>query len=160
MPAGSVRRGLHIAHATTAIVLVATGLLILLPELRSQTIGGYGQETGQIHVYAGLAFAAAPLLACLWVPRGLLTAPWERTRPHDFQSTWRRTHIIVSLIASAALTVSGLVLWLGVDLPTEQWDAADQVHVICHWVVTATIPLHLVASRRGIARRLGQLIGR
>ncbi len=159
MPAGPVRRGLHAAHAVTAVVLVVTGLLILLPEMRSQTIGGYGQETGRIHVYVGLAFAVAPLVAWLWAPRGLLAAPWERTRARDFRSTWRRTHIIISLVASAALTASGLVLWLGVDLPVELWDAADQVHVICHWVVTASIPLHLAMSRRGITRRLRQLIG-
>ncbi len=154
-----VRRGLHAAHAVTALALLVTGLLILWPELRSRTLGGYGREVGEIHVYLGLVFAIAPVLAWLLAPRGLLADLWKQIDPSGLRSSWRRTHIVVSIIASAALSLSGLVLWLAVDLPIPLWDAADQVHVVCHWIVMLSLPLHVVVARRKIAERVRLMLG-
>lgn len=159
MTVGPVRRGLHAAHAVMALALLATGLLILWPELRSRTLGGYGREVGEIHIYLGLAFAIAPLLAWLLAPRGLLANLWEQIDASGLRSRWRRTHIVVSIIASPALTLSGLVLWLGDDLPIVVWDGADLVHVVCHWVVTISLPLHVVVARRKIAERVRLMLG-
>lgn len=159
MTTGPVRRGLHVAHAATVLVLVVTGLLILWPELRSRTLGGYGVETGRVHLYLGLAFAIAPVLAWLLAPRGLLADLWEQIDPRDLRSRWRRTHIVVSLVSSAALTLSGLVLWLGVDLPVKLWDATADVHVVGHWILTLSLPVHLVVSRRKITQRVRLMLG-
>ncbi len=159
MTAGPVRRGLHALHAVAGLALVVTGLLILLPDLRSSTLGGYGREVGLVHVYLGLLFAVAPVLAWMWVPRGLLAGSWERIRQQGPGATWRRAHIVVTLVASAALSLSGVIMWLGTDLPTAIWDATDQVHVVCHWVVTLSLPVHLLVSRRRIAERVRLALG-
>ncbi len=159
MTAGSVRRAMHAVHGVMAIVLISTGLLILWPEFRGRTLGGYGREVGEVHVYAGLAFAIAPVLAWLLVRRGLLAGSWERVAAEDLRTTWRKIHIVLTLTVSAVVSVTGLVMWLGADLPVEVWDAADQIHVVCHWIIVASLPIHLLVVRRTLVERVRLMLG-
>ncbi|MBW2228900.1 MAG: cytochrome b/b6 domain-containing protein [Deltaproteobacteria bacterium] len=159
MTSGPVRRGLHGAHAATALALVLTGFLILYPDFRTRTVGGFGREIGAVHVYVGIVFGVAPLLAWLLAPRDLIRDAWQRATAVHAGAVWRRTHLFVSVSAGALLVLTGLIMWLGVDLSIAIWDAADLVHVYSHWVVTLGLPLHLVAARRKIAERLRLALG-
>ncbi|MDP6978144.1 MAG: hypothetical protein QF570_06005 [Myxococcota bacterium] len=57
------------------------------------------------------------------------------------------------------LTVTGLVLWLGADLPIEIWDVAVEIHAICHWIIVLSLPLHLLVVWRTAIERLRLMLG-
>jgi cytochrome b subunit of formate dehydrogenase len=146
-----VRRGLHSLHAATSLLLVASGLLIEWPDLRSRLVGGYGQEIAEWHLWLGLAFAGAPLLALAVRARRLLGDLALRLGP-PYPFGWKKLHIAASIALSALVTASGLVLWLDPPLPRAAWDAALWTHIVTAWAITVAIPVHLVVARRRIVQ--------
>jgi cytochrome b subunit of formate dehydrogenase len=153
-----VRRGLHAAHAITTLLLVATGLLLEFPELRLVSTGGYGQTIVALHRWGGVAFAAAPLLALGLAASALAEELRRRLGPPD-PWRWRKTHIVLTLVAVPALSASGFALWLDDALPRGVVDAARTVHVALTWMLIAALPVHLIAARRKIVQRVRGWLG-
>jgi hypothetical protein len=157
MSPAAARRLLHTSHGVTSLALIATGFLILWPDLRARLLGGYGRELAQVHLGLGWAFAVAPLLA-LGAARALFEDLRRRLGPPE-GITWQKLHIGITLAASALLTASGIVLGHLPDLPLAVQDASLDAHIWATWVVAASLPLHLVAARRKIAERVRLLAG-
>ena len=154
-----VRRALHATHAVATVVLLATGLLLEFPELRSFTIGGYGRSIVSIHLVAGVAFALLPMIALLLASAALIEDLRRRLGPPD-PWRWRKSHIVGSLIAVALLSVSGAVMWADADLPIAVGDASRAVHVALTALVGISLPIHLVLARRKIVERVKGWLGR
>jgi cytochrome b subunit of formate dehydrogenase len=152
-----IRRATHALHAVTSLALIATGLLMEFPDLRAWLVGGYGLQIANLHDWVGAAFIAAPGLALALAARPLARDLRRRLGPPD-GVTWKKIHLLASLVAAALLTVTGALLWLG-GLPLAVEDAALEVHSILSWVLAGSIPLHLVAARRKIVDLVAVRLG-
>jgi len=152
MTLATTRRLLHTVHGATTLALLATGLLIQWPDLRAQVVGGYGRELAQFHLWFGWAFAAAPLLA--GGAAGALFADLQRRLGPPDPITWRKLHIVITGVASALLTASGIILWWFHELPLLVEDVSLEIHIWATWVIVALLPVHLVAARRKIVERV------
>jgi cytochrome b subunit of formate dehydrogenase len=148
----TTRRLLHAAHTVTTVALLVTGLLIEWPDLRARVVGGYGRQLAEIHVWFGWVFAAAPVLALGAAARPLFADLAERLGPPD-PLTWRKLHIVITLAASALLTVTGFLLWWSGALPLAVEDASLEIHIWMNWVLAISLPVHLFEARRKIAER-------
>lgn len=148
----TLRRLLHAAHGLTTLALLVTGFLIEWPDLRAQTVGGYGRELTQYHLWFGWAFAAAPLLAA-GAAGALFLDLRQRLGPPD-PITWRKLHIVITGVGSALLIASGIILWLFDELPLIVQDVSLEIHIWATWVFAASLPVHLVVARRKIAERV------
>ena len=152
MTPAAIRRLLHAIHGLTTLALLVTGCLIQWPDLRAQVVGGYGRELARLHLYFGWAFAAAPLLAG-GAAGALFADLQQRLGPPD-PITWRKLHIVITGIASALLTASGIILWRFHELPLLVQDISLEIHAWSTWIIAALLPVHLVVARRKIAQRL------
>jgi cytochrome b subunit of formate dehydrogenase len=150
MNTGSLRRALHAAHACSSLLLVATGVLIHWPELRVQLLGGYGLVLAAVHEWTGFAFIAAPLLSLALAARPLARDLGARLGPPD-PPNWRKLHIVLTLVLSLLLSLSGVALWQQKHLPVGAADFALDSHIWLSWAIAISIPVHLIAARRKIA---------
>lgn len=154
----TTRRLLHAAHVATTLVLLATGFLIQWPDLRAFLVGGYGRELADVHVWMGCAFAGAPALALALAPRPLLADLGRRLGSSEPLS-WRKAHVVITLVAGALLTVTGIALWMPGSTPVALLDASVEVHIWTTWVVAISLPVHLVVARRKIVERVRIALG-
>ncbi len=158
MSPARIRRALHLVYALAVLVKVASGLLLTEPDLRAKLVGGYGREIMDIHLWSGWVFLGAPLLALALAARPLLRDLWRRLRwPAGI--TWRKIHIVATLSLGITLSLTGLLLWLDLDLPRGFTDLMLEVHDVLIWVVIAALSAHLLAARRKILARARQLLG-
>jgi cytochrome b subunit of formate dehydrogenase len=153
-----LRRALHAVHVVTSLVLLASGLLLEFPDLRARVVGGYGREIARVHNWLGLAFVVAPALALAIAPR-LLVRDLRLNLSLPAGLTWPGLHMLLTLVFSLLLAVSGVFLWVDWDLPLTALDAMLEVHIVVTWLLVASILAHLFAARRAIAARVG-LFGR
>ncbi|CAG0985326.1 hypothetical protein MYXO_02096 [Myxococcaceae bacterium] len=158
MSAALIRRMLHGVHAVATLLLLATGVVIYWPELRTAMIGGYGQRVLDIHLIAGALFIVSVIAAGAAAGAPLLEDLRRRLGPPDPWG-WRKTHIVLALAVSAGLSISGVVLWLDVALPRFAFDAAHWVHDLLTIVIALALVVHLVASRRKIVSRVREWLG-
>ncbi len=153
-----MRRALHAVHAVGSVVLLGTGALIHWPELRQLALGGYGLALAALHEWTGLVFVVAPLVSLALAARPLVRDLGARLGPPDPPS-WRKLHIVLTLVLSVLLSASGLALWQQDHLSARAADLALDLHIWASWALAVSIPVHLVAARRKIvdivAVRLG-----
>jgi hypothetical protein len=146
-------------HALASLALLASGLLLELPDLRARLVGGYGREILQVHLWASWVFLGSPALGLILVGRPLLRDFLRRFVP-PHATTWRRVHLGTTLAATSLFGVSGLLLWLDVGLPLALADAALALHMGLTWLLLVLLPAHLFAARDKIAARVrGILLG-
>ena len=158
MSGARARRLLHGVHVVTTVGLVATGVLIAWPDLRARLVGGYGRELGEIHVWLGWAFLAAPGLALAAAARPLLADLRGRFAAQD-PWRWRRAHVALTLGGGGVLGVTGVAAWAIEHLPVSLVDASLVLHSWVTWLVVAALPVHLVMARRKIAGRVREWLG-
>jgi cytochrome b subunit of formate dehydrogenase len=158
MSPAQVRRTGHAVHAVTTLVLIATGLLIEWPELRARLFGGYGLQLSAVHHWAGALFALAPMLAAAIAARPLARDLRRRLGPPDPVS-WKKIHIVATLVLTVLLAGTGALLWIDPGVPIAVFDATVQVHVISTWGIIASLPIHLTAARRKIADVVAVALG-
>ena len=154
-----VRQALHHAYSVAALVLLVTGALLAWPDLRGRLVGGFGRQIWQIHLWAGWAFLAVPVLVLAAASRPLLRDLRRRLGPPD-GVTWRKVHTVATLVAGALLGLTGLVLWLGPRLPLAVSDASLWIHQALSWFIVAALLAHLIIARRKIAARTKEILGR
>ena len=112
----AIRRAFHHLYTLAALLLIATGLLLAEPDLRARLVGGYGREILDLHIWVGVGFIVIPVLALLAAARPLGRHLRRRLGPPD-GVTWRKIHTVFTLVAGAALGLSGLLLWLDPGMP-------------------------------------------
>jgi cytochrome b subunit of formate dehydrogenase len=154
-----VRRTLHATHAAATLALLATGLFLEFPELRSVAVGGYGHRIASIHLFAGASFVVLPLVALALARSALIEDLRLRLGPPD-PWRWRKSHIVSSLVAVTLLSLSGIVMWTDERLPSAVGDAARLAHVALTVLIGASLCVHLVVARRKIVARVRRSLGR
>lgn len=155
-----IRRALHTGHVLATFVLLATAALLEWPELRARVIGGYGATVVSVHLWAAVVFMAAPVLAIGLAARKLLDDLRHRLTLHGpWPGRWRKTHIVVSIVATLVLSASGIVLWADDYVPRGLWDLSRTGHVVFTVVIAAALPIHLVYERRRIVGRMREAVG-
>ena len=153
-----IRFALHLVYALAVLVKVASGLLLTEPDLRAKLVGGYGREIMEIHMWSSWFFLGAPLLALALAARPLLRDLRRRlARPNGI--TWSKLHIVVTLSAGIILSLTGVLLWVDLELPHAFVDPMIELHDLLIWVVIAALSVHLVAARRKILLRTHRLLG-
>ncbi|MDB4433435.1 cytochrome b/b6 domain-containing protein [bacterium] len=150
MNPAAIRRWLHHLFAVLSVVLLASGLLLTLPDLRAKLVGGYGRQILDIHIWLGWAYLALPALALAAAARALLRDLSRRLRK-PVATTWSRIYILFSLASGVLFAVTGVLLWLDPGLSRAAVDALVELHEVFSWALLAVIPAHLLAARRGIA---------
>lgn len=158
LTAATVRRLLHAIHALAVLLLLVTGVLLFFPELRGAAIGGYGQSILDLHLWGGAAFGLAPLAAAGLMAGALAEDVRRRLGPPD-PWRWRKSHIVISLAASAGLVVSGIAIWFDDALPRVMGEPMHWIHDALTVVLAVALPVHLVASRRKIVSRVREWLG-
>lgn len=104
----------HIAHALTFLMLLATGALLFSPALRSRLTGGYSLHVGLVHCWVGVAFAIATLPFARRAIRSHRPSSRDEERVSVSPSPirrWHDAHLLFTVVAGAAFTVTGLLLW-------------------------------------------------
>lgn len=158
MSAAYLRRALHDVHAVATLLLVVTGLLLYFPELRGAAIGGYGRRILDFHLWGGVVSVLVPLAAAGLVARALLEDLSRRLGPPDPWG-WSKTHIVLSLVVTAGLAVSGFMIWFDDALPRAWNEPSHWVHDVLTVAIIVALPLHLIASRRKIVSRVREWLG-
>ena len=143
---------LHTAHLLTFAVLFATGLLLFSPELRAAVTGGYSLFLRDAHRWGGVAFVAFPALI-IWRggARRIFAPPERRTA----RSLWQGLHVAVTVLISAALTITGFVLWGRDRFPESFVDGSRAVHDWLTYAIAALLAIHL--SDVGVAAVMTRL---
>lgn len=142
----------HAVHLLTFLVLFVTGLLLLVPDLRSAITGGYSQVVRESHRWGGVAFFVLPLLVILrFGVRSVFAPPAERT----LRSLWQGLHVAVTVVTGVLFTVTGFVLWAKQAVPESLLDHSRDLHDWLTWAVGLLVLLHLVEV--GVAALVGRL---
>ncbi len=161
MKAYKVRRWVHRISGSAALVLLTTGTLVALPDLRTAVIGGQGQVLSDIHLWLGLVFVSTPILALLY-SKGSIAENIKKRVLSSKKIHWRRIHLSVALCSAFMLGLTGPIMWIDSiwEYPVVVMDAIFLVHLSLAWVVGLVLPVHLFMARKGIARVLISWFGR
>lgn len=151
-----VRHALHHTYAITGIVLMITGIFLTLPDLRGRLLGGYGRQILDVHLWAGWVFLAVPPLALLLGRGALLSALRERLSEGR---AWRRFHMASVVVAGFLLGLTGIALWLDVEMPRTLADLTSNVHEWLSWFVIAELGVHIVVAWRKTYEGARTLLG-
>lgn len=149
MPA---QRALHAAHLLTFVTLLATGLLLLFPELRASLIGGYSLVVRSVHCWVGVAFVVLP--AALLAAGGLGALAAAPTAV-ALRALWRRLHVWATVLLGALFTVTGAILWADADVSELIHDGSRATHNWLTWAGTGLLGVHLLELA---AARLGERV--
>ncbi len=155
-----IRRWVHRISGTAVLVLLVTGTLVTLPDLRTAVIGGQGRILSDIHLWIGLAFVLAPLMGLLY-SKGSIIKNIARRLLDSSKIHWRRIHPSTALISGMMMCLTGPIMWLDSiwEYPVIVMDGVFLVHLTFAWVLGLALPMHLVMARRGIGRTIKKWAG-
>jgi hypothetical protein len=156
---GILWKASHLANAATFLILFATGVLLFSPTIRSRVVGGYSLYLRLIHCGTGVAFALGTLP---FVPHAFRLA--RRGSAHVAGSPegrllhWRRAHLLFTLGAGAAFTLTGLLLWQQGRFALVLADASATVHLWLTYVAAGVLAAHfsvVAIAPRALRERAG-----
>jgi hypothetical protein len=150
LPVGAYR-WLHLGFVATFTILLATGLLIQLPDWRARLVGGYSWWVAGVHEWAGAAMALLPLVALARTPRQAIATFARRARRRN-QLRLHAAHLVFTSVAAAVFTVTGFVLWFQDHVPAVVADVSVELHVLFTYALLVAIPLHVAVSGRSAWR--------
>jgi hypothetical protein len=152
-PAGTSRQASHAAHAATFLVLLATGVLLFSPRARSQVVGGYSLHLRSIHCWTGVVFALAtvPFLKRAF-RHGGTRQPRGASPPEGMLCLWRRAHLLFTVGATAAFTVTGALLWPQGRFGWALTDASATAHLWLTYAAAGVLAAHLGVAALGLRR--------
>lgn len=149
-PVGAYR-WLHLGIVATFTALLASGLLIQLPDWRASLVGGYGKWVAWVHQWTGVAMALLPLVALASAPRAAIATLARRARRRN-QMRLHAAHLVFTSISAAVFTITGFVLWFQEHVPAVVADVSVELHVVFTYALLVAIPLHVVVSGRTALR--------
>ncbi|MBI2890845.1 MAG: hypothetical protein HYY13_08670 [Nitrospirae bacterium] len=132
----------HLIHALSFWLLVASGILLLpapFAEIRQLLVGGHGLQVKRVHLWLSLPFIAG--FAGFWGRRGR----WVPSRL-ALLPVWRTGHVWISLVLTAVLAGSGVVLWGKPRWPEPWMEGVRSVHVELTWIACAWGLSHAVVD--------------
>jgi cytochrome b subunit of formate dehydrogenase len=143
---------LHAVHVVTFTVLLATGLLLFLPGLRAEVVGGYSLVIRQAHRWGGVAFMVLPLLVVVrFGARSVFVAPSQRT----LRTLWQGMHVAVTLGMGGVFTFTGFVIWGKRLLPELIVESSRLTHDWLTYAAAVLVMVHLVEV--GLAALLARI---
>jgi cytochrome b subunit of formate dehydrogenase len=132
---------LHTAHLLTFVVLMATGILLFVPDLRAAVTGGYSQVVRESHRWGGVAFFVLPVLLTLrFGVRDVFAPPPERT----LRSLWQGLHVAVTFVMGGLFTATGFVMWAKHSVSEDLLEHSRDLHDWMTWAVALLVLVHLV----------------
>ena len=137
----------HLIHAFTFFVLLATGILLFSPTIRSRFVGGYSLSLRMIHWWTGIAFVLVTLPVARYPFRLARSGSGcGAPSPEGRGRHWRRFHLLFTLGSAVVFTATGLVLWLPGSFSLESTDASATIHLWLTYLVTIVFAAHLVVA--------------
>lgn len=158
LPVGAYR-WLHLGFVATFTILLATGLLIQLPDWRARLVGGYAWWVASVHEWSGVAMALLPVIALLRTPRQAIATFARRARRRN-QMRMHAAHLVFTSVSAAVFTVTGFVLWFQEHVPAAVADVSVEVHVAFTYALLVAIPLHVAVSGRTAWRNMLAYVSR
>ena len=160
MKIANTQRRIHYVNTVAIIVLLLTGTLHTLPDLRSSLTGGYDQLVADIHVWTGAIFISFPFLLMTRTQGSLLGL----LRLRIFKDPvwhWRRVHLMLTVFVCLIQAIAGLLIWVDIrlPLPITLVDTLFLVHRSGAWYLGLTLPLHMWMARKKIVKTTRRLIG-
>lgn len=154
------QRWIHRVNTTAAILLLFTGTMHTLPDIRSSLFGGYDRLIADIHVWTGVVFISFPLLALARTQGSLLKNLQVRIFKDPIWH-WRRFHLTLTVSVCLIQALAGTMIWIDIfwQLPLMLVDSLFLIHRMGAWYIGLMLPLHLWMARRSIAKIVRKLIG-
>ena len=153
---GRTERAVHWVHAAAFLVLLATGLVLLVPDLSE--IVARRALVKNVHLLTPLAWAVALVAIVLLGDRRRLAALWReaeaidaddrrwlrgRRAPQGRLNAGQKLNLLVTAAFAVLLTVSGVFLWLGERDHTFLLDGAGTVHDVVTYASAVLVTGHL-----------------
>jgi formate dehydrogenase subunit gamma len=153
---GRTERAVHWVHAAAFLVLLATGLVLLVPDLSE--IVARRPLVKNVHLLTALAWAAALVAILLLGDRRRLAALWReaeaidaddrrwlrgRRAPQGRLNAGQKLNVLVTAAFAVLLAVSGVFLWLGERDHTFLLDGAGTVHDVVTYASIVLVTGHL-----------------
>ncbi|HJL60464.1 MAG TPA: hypothetical protein QF517_00800 [Pseudomonadales bacterium] len=147
------QRWIHRVNTTAALVLLTTGVLHIVPDIRSAFFGGYDRLTADIHLWTGAIFISFPILATLLSSGSVLKNLYTRVF-RDPLWHWRRFNLTCTIVICSTQACAGTMIWVDTlfPLPLTLLDVIFFVHHIGAWYIGLMFPVHLWMARRAIVR--------
>jgi formate dehydrogenase subunit gamma len=153
---GRTERLLHWTHASAFGVMLATGLVLLLPALSE--IVARRQLVKNIHVWTAVAWVVAIALVIACGDRRALRDDWRHAESLDADDRrWllgrgarqgkfnagQKLNILLTVAFAVLFLVSGALLWLGERDHRFILDGTGTVHVTLTWISLVVLVGHL-----------------
>jgi len=132
---------LHTAHLLTFAVLLATGLLLLLPGLRVAVTGGHSLLLRNAHRWGGIAFVVLPLLVILRFGAGSLAAPQGA---RTLRTLWQSGHVALTVVMSGVFALTGAAIWAERLLPESIGEICRSSHDWLTYAAGLVVAAHLL----------------
>jgi formate dehydrogenase subunit gamma len=153
---GRTERAVHWVHAGAFFVLLATGLVLLLPDLSE--IVARRNLVKNIHLFTALAWAVALLAIVVVGNRRRLAEIWReaeridrddrrwltgRRAPQGRLNAGQKLNLLLTAALAVVFVVSGFFLWLGERDHTFLFDGTGTVHDAATYVSIVLVAGHL-----------------
>jgi len=151
---------IHRVNTTAALILLTTGVMHTLPELRSALIGGYDRLIADIHVWTGVVFISFPILAVFFARDSVL----KSLRIRIFKDPvwhWRRFNLMCTILICFFQACAGTMIWIDTFFPMPLFllDVLFFIHHTGAWYIGLMMPVHLWMARIAIIRTLRTWFG-
>jgi formate dehydrogenase subunit gamma len=153
---GRTERLLHWTHALAFFVLLATGLVLLVPELSE--LVARRNLVKNVHIWTALAWAVAVVLVIVLGDRRRLAADWReietmdrddrrwlrgRRAPQGRFNAGQKVNALLTIGFALLFAVSGFFLWLGERDHRFLLDGAGTVHDVLTYASIVLVTGHL-----------------
>lgn len=153
---GRTERALHWVHATAFFVLLASGLVLWLPQLSVWV--GRRTLVKDVHLYTAVAWGVAIVLIVVFGNRRALTAIWRevetidrddrrwltlRKAPQGRFNAGQKLNVIVTTAFAILFAVSGVLLWLAARDARFRWGGPIVVHDVLTVASVLVVSGHL-----------------
>lgn len=134
---------LHAAHLVTFMVLLVSGVLLFVPDLRAAITGGYSLVIRKTHCWVGVTFVVVPVLIVLrYGIRTTFASPERRTA----RTVWQGLHVAITVAMGILLTLSGFVLWGKALVGDPVVEASRIVHDWLTYGAAGLLGIHLAET--------------
>ena len=153
---GRTERALHWTHAVSFLLMLATGLILMLPSLSE--IVARRQLVKNVHLWTAVAWVVLIAVIIVAGDRRSLRQDWReaesldaddrrwligRRAPQGKFNAGQKLNVLLTAAFAVLFLVSGIFLWLGERDHSFLLDGTGTLHVALTWVSLATLVGHL-----------------
>ncbi len=153
---GRTERALHWVHATAFFALLATGLILWIPEL--STFVARRNLVKNVHIWVAVAWALALVLIVVLGDRRTLRDDWReietidrddrrwligRKAPQGRFNAGQKINVILTSAFALLFAISGVLLWLSARDSRFRWEGPIVVHDVLTYAAIVLVLGHL-----------------